>query len=725
MIRRSRIQSTALVAVLAVLGISAGLLLWTTFMVHDDEGYVLYSLQAYATHGHLYDQVYSQYGPFFFVLFRALHALGVAFTNTGGREMAWCYWIGSTALGGALVWRATGGSFTATLATLVAVFGHLYSMTFEPSHPGGLIALLTAFAAWGGTNEHWPAARRAVLIGAIAGMLLLTKINVGVFFVAAAGSWYGLQLDGRRGQRLRAAIVVLLALMPLLLMRKSLSDAWVRMFVLVTGCGACAVVAASQFNRAAPSLVARAVLQATVAGALVVGVTFAVTLATGTTMGQLLDGIILDPLRQPSVYSFAFNWRAGTAVIAVGGVLLALWLATKPPARRVEWIVPARIAAAVVYAFCATEYFSIGQIGFALSFGVATAWVFVLPIREDDNNTGTRAWLALLLVTQSLHAYPVPGSQIAWGTFLWAPLVAIGICDIAKVVRARALGWLSVLGFGGMSLFIAANYATVSYRRFMARTELGLAGAEHLRPPAMVAGAIRMLVRNAQVHGDMLFSMPGMLSFNLWAGLPTPTVANTTHWFTLLSASQQDQIQRRLAADPRAVIIVQRFILDRLEAEHRRIDTPLERWLVANYHRVFTVESYEFWVRNGRTVVPVQSAQLFESSTGSPSKYRIDVVAAPAKDLRIDRFDFQQLNGQSALIKLNWTNDNARYVVTPIDAAGKAAGPARVTPLPFVISGLCRIEIFTNAAPANVDHRVAAIQLHSPNGHFEDAPLIE
>lgn len=725
MIRRSRIQSTVLVAVLAVLGISAGLLLWTTFMAHDDEGYVLYSLQAYATHGHLYGQVYSQYGPFFFVLFRALHALGVAFTNTGGREMAWCYWIGSTALCGALVWRLSGGSFTATLATLVAVFGHLYAMTFEPSHPGGFIALLTAFAAWAGTNEHWSVARRAIVIGAIAGMLLLTKVNVGVFFVAAAASWYLLQVDGRARTPVRGLVVILLALMPLLLMWKSLSDTWVRMFVLVAGCGAIAVVAASPCNRPSPLPVGRALMQATIGGILVIGATLGVTFATGTTVEQLLDGIILGPLRQPSVFSFAFNWRTGTAVVALASVPLAAWLAFKPSERRAVWIVPARLAVAIIYALCSTEYFSIGQIGFALSFGVATAWLFVLPITADDKNAGTRTWLALLMVTQALHAYPVPGSQIAWGTFLWAPLAAIGFTEIANVIRPQGLVRLSVCGFCAMSAFIAADYAQVSYRRFIARTELGLPGAEHLRPPAMLAGAIRMVVRNAQVHGDMLFSMPGMLSFNAWSGLPTPTVPNTTHWFTLLSASQQDEIQRHLAADPRAVVIVQRFILDQLQAEHRRVETPLERWLVANYHRVFAVETYEFWVRNERTVVPVQSARVFKSSTGTPSKYRFDVVAAPMGNLRIDRFDFQQLDGQSAMVKLTWTNDNARYVVTPIDEAGRAAGPARVTTLPFAISGLCRIEIFTNAVPTNVDRRAAAVQMHSPDGHFEDAQLIE
>ena len=50
-------------------------LLFNTFMLYDDEGYVLISLKNFAAHGALYDQVYSQYGPFFYLAYDALHRL--------------------------------------------------------------------------------------------------------------------------------------------------------------------------------------------------------------------------------------------------------------------------------------------------------------------------------------------------------------------------------------------------------------------------------------------------------------------------------------------------------------------------------------------------------------------------------------------------------------------------------------------------------------------------
>ena len=61
------LQVLAGVVLAAALAIAGYWLLFTTFMVYDDEGYVLLSLKNFAAHGALYDKVYTQYGPFFYV----------------------------------------------------------------------------------------------------------------------------------------------------------------------------------------------------------------------------------------------------------------------------------------------------------------------------------------------------------------------------------------------------------------------------------------------------------------------------------------------------------------------------------------------------------------------------------------------------------------------------------------------------------------------------------
>ena len=103
----------------AIVGVAAGTLLFSTFMIYDDEGYVLFSLKNFAESGGLYERVYSQYGPFFFVFNQALHFAGLQFTNTDGRLLTFACWLGAAGLCAALVWRST-RSHAATTFTLGA-----------------------------------------------------------------------------------------------------------------------------------------------------------------------------------------------------------------------------------------------------------------------------------------------------------------------------------------------------------------------------------------------------------------------------------------------------------------------------------------------------------------------------------------------------------------------------------------------------------------------------
>ena len=57
-------------------------MLFSHFAFFDDEGYILLSARSYLEHGHLYTDVYSQYGPSFYVSIDGLHRLtGLAVDN--------------------------------------------------------------------------------------------------------------------------------------------------------------------------------------------------------------------------------------------------------------------------------------------------------------------------------------------------------------------------------------------------------------------------------------------------------------------------------------------------------------------------------------------------------------------------------------------------------------------------------------------------------------------
>jgi len=78
----SRLRWAPLALLGAILVVAGATQLFSTFMVYDDEGYVLFSLKTFAEGGGLYERVYSQYGPFFFLLNQGLHFAGLQFTNT-------------------------------------------------------------------------------------------------------------------------------------------------------------------------------------------------------------------------------------------------------------------------------------------------------------------------------------------------------------------------------------------------------------------------------------------------------------------------------------------------------------------------------------------------------------------------------------------------------------------------------------------------------------------
>ena len=87
MMRHLRMPGLVLLA--ALLALAGWLLMCTTFMIHDDEGYVLLGLRNFSAHGRLYDEVFTQYGPAPFFYYDAVHRLlDLPINNLLGRVMA-------------------------------------------------------------------------------------------------------------------------------------------------------------------------------------------------------------------------------------------------------------------------------------------------------------------------------------------------------------------------------------------------------------------------------------------------------------------------------------------------------------------------------------------------------------------------------------------------------------------------------------------------------------
>jgi hypothetical protein len=696
-----------LLVLAAVLTFTGWLLMGTNFMIHDDEGYVLLGLKNFSEHGRLYDGVFTQYGPVPFLYYDALHRLlDWPITNLFGRTLTLAHWITASFAAGLVAWRLSGRYWTA-LFTLVAVFGYMWQMTWEPPHPGGLIALITAVSLAGAVEAVWrgrtgPA---VLLLGLAGAALFLTKINVGLLWICSVGAFLLLQTDSAllrgRGAWLAAAGLVLL---PFILMRPLLGESWVLNLAVVfalSGGAVCALVAAET----TPALRPRDWLAGSAGLAGLVTVVAAAILLKGTSAGGLLQGVLLDPLRHPVNFHFGFLWPlAAWLLFGAAVAVTALWC-LRPSLRQklVDAVAALRLLALVCYAWQAETWLTVYGVGYMISLVLPLTPLFLLPLGEVEHHDRRRlaaSLVALVGLGQVLHAYPVAGTQMAWGSFLLLPLFASGLAGAtAHLARRVNQPWLRVavatvaLGAAGWQVKLLVGQG---WSRWNSSDQLGLPGAESVRPPENVRYALRILSANAGLHADLLYSRPGMFSFNLWTGLPTPTLRNATHWFWLLNEAEQQAIIARLQAEPRTAIISSRPLIDFLDQQmHMTITGPLNEFIRDHYRPLFTVSGYDFLVPRASTAAPFFVAQNFARQDGSTDPERGLITVSVAAQATVARIVLRDVRNPAHPLA-EWHADNARVMLDLINTAGRTTGAPQPCPWPLRIDGLRQLRLYHN-----------------------------
>lgn len=708
----ARLGTPLFVATAAFLALAATKMMFSAFMFYDDEGYVLTSLRNFAEHGGLYREVYSQYGPFPYVLYAVLHALGLPLTHTVGRAITLVAWSGTALACAALVGRAT-SSLVARLTVLAAVFIYLWIMASEPTHPGGLIVVLTAVLAWLG--HRWICDERigawARWVGAGVAVLLLTKINIGVFAAFSAVAWFGLYHENATVRRWAPAVlIVTTVVLPFALMRPLLGTPWVRMYALMfAGSGIAAMGAASL--GATARIGWRALGAGALSGLAVAAAVFAVIFLRGTSPAELLEGVLLGPLKHPSHFSLVFPWATGTRTVALISpqLFVAAWFLRRRGWEALDLLIASlRLLAALALVVPLSRFPEVSPDNLVIAFAAPCLWLFLWPLpNESPALLAARRWVGLLFLGQCLHAFPVPGSQIAWGTVLALPLAALGAWPAARLlaerltphfVRTRAPRLALEIALAAFAFTMVWRLAQVGARRDEGR-DLELPGAERIRLPENATALFQILALNAAAHGDVLFSEPGMFSLNLWSGLPTPTLVNVTHWFSLLDESQQQATIRALEAHPRACVITQREHINFLIARGLRPGGPLHDYLAKNFTPAFTLDDFEFSVRRDRTVAPLQLAEVFErtaSTANGPGptgdtllKFNlllpVTTTVASIEIIPMSRPD---------LAPLVLRTPDARIELTPLNLHGEPTGPTHVGNWPFSASRPTAVSVY-------------------------------
>jgi hypothetical protein len=674
-------------------------LLFTAFMLYDDEGYVLLTLRNQIAHGGLYDQVYSQYGPFFYAALGGIsRVLQFEWNNTTGRWFTLFNWLASSGLCGLLVWRIH-RLWPAVLLTIVSVFSLLWIMIQEPVHPGGLIVLLVSLVAVVGSELLRRGSLRwfAIIVGAIGACVALVKINAGAFLLISGGLFLLAGQSGRlRNLGLAIALLVATAL-PFALMRHLIDQTWVPTFAAMGSVSAIsATLVASQSSRRliTPVHLVWFVGAATVATLLV----SIWTLEQGTSFAGQLEGIVLGPIRHPGVYSFGMRWRPGVVPAALVGLCLTLAWTVRPRSQAILNIIACiRLLAVIVAAMALLPGFKASQAVLALCYGVPMAGLFALPLRRssDESESNVRAWLALLLVLQALQAYPIAGSQLNWGTFLWIPLLVLGVIDALLFCGEtwrplyRRLGGLAGTAIACILAIIQIHQLTGTVQnRTTNGVSLGLPGAETLVLPAPIASTLQIMTTNARLHSDMLFSLPGTFSFNGWSGCPAPTLRNVTHWFSLLSEPEQQDIINTMSADPRSAFILQRTLISFLKENGFPVRGPLVAYMRNNYHESLSVDGYSFWVRNGREISP-----YFIATWEGPDSHRLGFNLPPIQEpiARVEAVCYEESGQSTNSADTTQSNTSSIPLIQQIDEHGNSVGQAAPVVWPIPSGGSRRL----------------------------------
>lgn len=607
-------------------GVAAYFAIFSQFAPYDDEGTLLVTLRAFADGDTLYRDVYSIYGPFYYELFGGLFALtGLSVTTEVSRTIVIVVWVATSLLYGIAVHRLTARLALGAAAAIVA-FGALYVLIGEPMHPHGLSALLLGGFVL--LAVHGPG-RRPVWAGGVAGSLLaallLTKVNLGAFAVAAALLAAVVTQDlPLRLRWLRWAAPVAFLAMPVAILARDLGASWVRELLAMEVLGGAALVLAARPLRPEAAReagdgasAARRWLGGAATGfALAFAVVLVAIFVSGAGPVDVYGGVVVEAVRvrdvlvTPALLSQALV--AAAALAAALAAPLSGRLATAGPAL---W--PALLKAGAGVAIWVAVARQLPD-----AFGVSAqnpdalplvlAWVAAVPpagVGETAFKRFLRVLLPALAVAQTLQIYPVAGSQLGIAAVTFVPVGGLCLADSLLCLRrwSAARGepaprWtLRLAGAAGVALVAAFAIASVAQpavdnaRAYRDQRALPFPGADRLRLPAAEAGTYAKLVRLLHRYRCTgLIGYPNVNSLYIWSGIEPPAQAPPGAWIEALDDERQQRVVDAMRASPRPCVIRSDSLADLWLRGEPPPDAPLVGYALDGLEPVARVGDFEF-----------------------------------------------------------------------------------------------------------------------------------
>jgi hypothetical protein len=598
-------------ATTAVTGYVGYLLMFTGFQTYDDEGFMLVSLRSFISGHALYNQIVVQYGPFYYEVFGVLGALGVPFDNDSGRLVTLAAWLAIALLAGVAVFVFT-RNLALGLTTQLIIFATA-ALTSEPMHPAGLVLVLVigidavALVSAGRWSGRWP----FLIIGALTAATILTKINVGGFAAISIAFACVLTFPSlARVWPLRLVVAGAFVAVPFLLMKADLGQVLAQRYAVHVGLCALALVVATGASRPDPSRRLPEVAWLIVGGSALAAAVLAVTLFRGSSPKDLLDGIVLYALDLRQVYAALLELPASTLAwdaIGLGGA--ALWALYRLSAQRREIHVEGLVRVVVGLVLWLTlmggihipGLFQVTSVNRPLVLPVALAWVVAAPRARVDgyaNLDFARALVAAMAILQSLQAFPVAGSQIAWSALALVPVGAICVSDGLDqlgLAQARAQVAAAVV-----FLALAASWLPPAWQQsraaYASTVPLGLPGASLIHMPAPQAAVLRQVTKSIDDNCSTFISLPGLDSFYIFAQVEPPSPLPTRYmWLAEDVAHEQALVQASSRIGRLCVVENEPLIV--AWTHGRSVSGPLVSYIQDGFQPTYTFGDYSILTR--------------------------------------------------------------------------------------------------------------------------------
>jgi hypothetical protein len=554
---------------LAVAAVYAYSTAFSYFSAYDDEGYAMLTVRGFLEGHHLYSEVFTYYGPFFYLYEWVIHSvLAIPLTHDATTALCVLNWLIASC-----IFAVAGGLMTRSVLIAFLIFMqatlHLTPLAREPGHPQELVALLLALAmvvCCARLNRKWT-------LGALASIgaaLMLAKVNVGIFYLIALalGMASHVSFFGSR-RNLFWIFLVVCAFLPFALMRVNLGEKWALLFAsqscaTILAVGSVAFVFCNKSKIGLTPLLTAGAVFAAVSSILVLFV-----LRTGTPLLVMVETIIGGPSKLGTSFSIPLRVpyslvSAFAAVFSAGAVV-----AFRHRLSCHQWVLVAlKGLFGVVGIFLMISDYN-RELGYLLPW----SWLLLIPRGADDlwdpRVNFARIFLCTVAAWESLQAYPVAGTQVVVGTILLTLIYAFCLHDAAIGLAAhprvaRHLAQLNpptsvlvrTLAFACLFyLFIdqwCMPFSAWGYYRSM--IPLGLTGAEYLRLPAAQVEAYRALTQYVQNEVDAFYTVPGFNSLYFWAHKSPPTYLVVPESL-LLNSNQQLQVIEALSGARRRRIL--------------------------------------------------------------------------------------------------------------------------------------------------------------------------